>query len=126
MMLLDRAPEPWTVLDLDVGEIRLHGFDARYEGKTVEIELHWRVTAKPMEPLTRAIRVTDARGHLAAETSGLALDDLFPAHQWSAGQVVVDRVRLTTGDVFPDRAHLSWERPGQPGASVEISLGLTR
>jgi hypothetical protein len=126
MMLLDRVPEPWFVIDHDVGEMRLHGLDARYSGKTVEIEFHWQVMSKPLVPLARWLTVTNARGDLAAESSGLVLDDLFPAHQWTAGQVIVDRVRLTTGDIFPDRAQVGWQRPDGTGETIEVSLGLTR
>ena len=54
------------------------------------------------------------------------LDDLFPAQQWTAGQVVVERVRLDTGGVLPDRARIGWQRPDGSQESIEISLGLTR
>jgi hypothetical protein len=126
MMLIDRVPEPWLVRDLDVGEMRLHGLDARWDGKIVDIELHWQVLSKPLVMLTRTIDVTNARGSPAAQARGLVIDDLFPAHQWQPGQVVVDRVRLETGDVFPDRASVGWQRPDGTSQVVEIALGLTR
>jgi hypothetical protein len=127
MMLLDRPPEPGHVLNLDVGGMRLVGLDARYADKTVEIELHWQAASKPVQPLSRTLTVADSRGAVAAEASGTALDDLFPTTQWPAGQIVVDRVRLPTGDVFPDRARVGWAPAGDgPGESVEISLDLTR
>jgi uncharacterized membrane protein len=126
MMLLDRAPDPPMVQDLDVGSMRLHGLDARRDGNVVEIELHWEVTSKTMSPLRRTMVVTDARGDVAAESDGSILDDLFPAHQWTAGQIVVERVRLDTGAVVPDRALIGWQRPDGTGDTIEVSLGLTR
>lgn len=126
MLLLDRVPEPPIVLDLDLGGIRLHGLDARWDGTTVEIELHWQAVEKSLVPLTRTLTVTNARGEVAAETSGTDLDGLFPREQWPAGQVMVERVRLATGDVFPDRAVIGWLRGDGSGETVEVSLGLTR
>ena len=126
MMLLDRVPDPWTVLDLDVGEMRLHGLDARWNGTTVEVQLHWQVVSKPVTPLSRKLTVTNARADVAAESTGLALDDLFRAQEWPAGLVIVDRVRLQTGDIFPDRAQIGWLRPDGTGETIEVSLSLTR
>jgi hypothetical protein len=63
---------------------------------------------------------------VAAESRGSILDDLFPAQQWTAGQIVVERLRLVTGDVFPDRAQIGWQRPDGSQDTIEVSLGLTR
>jgi hypothetical protein len=63
---------------------------------------------------------------VAAEAHGSILDDLFPAQQWTVGQIVVERVRLETGDVLPDRARIGWQRPDGSQVTIEISLGLTR
>ena len=125
-MLLDRVPEPPMVRDLDVGSLRLHGLDSRLVGNVAEIELHWQVVSKPTTPLRRTMVVTDARGNVAAAAPGSILDDLFPAQQWTAGQIVVERVRLETGGVFPDRARIGWQRPDGSQDSIEISLELTR
>ena len=126
MMLTDRVPEPPIGRVLDVGEMRLLGLDSRWDGRVAEIELRWQVIWKPLVALTRRIEATDARGAPAGSARGLAIDDLYPAHQWQAGQLVVDRVRFETGGIFPDRAQVGWERPDGTFQSVEISLGLTR
>jgi uncharacterized membrane protein len=126
MMLLDRAPRPATVLDRDVGVMRLHGLDARWDGTMLEVELHWQVMSQPAVPLTRRLTVSNARGDVAADAVGLVLDALFPTHQWPVGQVVIDRVRLPTGDVVPDQVRIGWERADGAGDFVDLSLDLTR
>jgi hypothetical protein len=126
MMLTDRVPEPWFTHDFDVGEMRLHGFDSRWNGKVVEIELHWQVTAKPSSVLTRTLKVSDSRGSVAGVLKGTVLDDLYPAPLWQPGQVIVDRVRFDTNDIFPDRMLVGWQRPDGTGETLELSLGLTR
>jgi hypothetical protein len=126
LMLLDRVPEPGAILDRDIGPMRLRGLDSRLVGSVAEIELHWQVVSKPTTPLRRTMVATDARGEVVAPAPGSILDDLFPAQQWTAGQVVVERVRLDTGDVFPDRARIGWQRPDGSQVTIQISLGLTR
>jgi uncharacterized membrane protein len=117
MMLLDRAPEPATVVDRDVGGMRLHGYTARQVGDTLEVELHWQALAKPTAQLARTASTPDDPSGDALGAEPLALLDYLPTDQWPQGQIVIDRVRLSLPGSGPAVLRVGW---GPPGADPEI------
>ena len=97
MLLLERAPEPDTVVDRDVGGMRLHGYTARQSGGVLELELYWQALAKPAAGLVPRITLSmlDERDSPdAVDVTGSPLDDFLPMEAWTPGQVVVDRRRF--------------------------------
>jgi uncharacterized membrane protein len=123
MLLLDRPPAPGTPTDLSVGPIRLLGYDVHSSSDIMELELHWQAPEK-VGRLSRTVRVLDGAGGQIAQARGSVLDDLFPTDLWSAGQVLIDRVRLPVGAGAPARVLVGWS-DGR-GTDSEIELPLSR
>lgn len=121
MLLLDRPPEPMLVLDQDVGGVRLHGLTIRRQDGTLDLELHWSAQVKLPRGMTRSVQVQDAAGAILADGDPLALLDFLPTDQWTAGQVVLDRVRLHVGGSTPRVARVGWA-DGSAGETIEVSL----
>jgi uncharacterized membrane protein len=122
MLLLDRAPEPAVVLDLDLAGSRLHGVTARRHADELEIELHWRAQTKPASALSRSLVVLDASGSPLGESRGTPLDGLFPTDQWPAGQVVVDRVRFDGVQSAPVSVRIGWSDRHGVGESIDVPI----
>jgi hypothetical protein len=108
LLLLDRTPEPGTVVDREVGGVLLHGLDARGAGMGHEIEAHWQTPTRVGVPRQRIVRLLDASGTILDERVGFALDDLFPIQEWPVGQVVVDRVRFADVRGVPTQVEIGW------------------
>ena len=125
MLLLDRPPEPATVVDRDVGGVRLHGYDLRQSGTTVEVELHWQVIDRLDPSLTRTITTIRTPDNPFGALSGnlaLALTELLPTEQWPPGLVVIDRVQLPGSEIGASTLHVGWGRPGIAVESVDITI----
>jgi hypothetical protein len=123
MLLLERAPEPTTILDQDVGGMRLHGYDARRAGGTLELELYWQAATTSDLGLTRVLGTPDDASGSSIGGQPLALTDFLPTDQWSAGQVVIDRVRLSVPGNGPVVLRVGWARPSGLVDAVDITVG---
>ena len=120
MLLLDRPPEPGTVVDREIAGVRLRGYDLRRTPDAVELELHWQAPAK-IGRLTRGVQAFGSSGAMLAEVRGSVLDGLFPTDLWPAGQVVIERVRLPAGAA--DRVRVGWTGERGVGDQLELPLG---
>ncbi|MCC7372494.1 MAG: DUF2079 domain-containing protein [Chloroflexi bacterium] len=127
MLLLDRPPEPSQVLDRDVGGVRLHGYDRRVAGDTLELTLHWQGTAK-VGRLTRTAQVilNGPGGPQTLTERGSVLDDLWPTDLWQPGQIVLERLRFPSGDAESARLVVGWDDGQGRSAPSEIPLGRLR
>jgi uncharacterized membrane protein len=124
MLLLDRAPEPTTVVDRDVGGLQLHGLDVRRSDGDYDIEAYWQAPDRVGRPLTRVMRLLDASDVTLAELSGLALDDVFPTQEWPAGQVIVERSRLAPERGTPTQIEIGWVATSGVVSTVRLPLVL--
>jgi uncharacterized membrane protein len=122
LLLLERPPEPTTVVDRDVGPLRLHGLDDRRDGDTYAIEAYWQAPDRIGRPLTRVVRLLDANGVVAAEQTGSPLDDLFPTQDWPAGQAVVERTRLAPEGGVPTQVEIGWIGTNGPETTTRLPL----
>jgi uncharacterized membrane protein len=122
MLLLERAPEPSTVLDLDIAGMRLHGLTAERHDGVLAIELYWQASAKPGRSLTRTIRILDAQHNVLIEGRGLPLDDFLPTQDWPAGQVVVERVRAHDAAGSSLYATIGWTDQGGDGETIDVPI----
>jgi uncharacterized membrane protein len=122
MLLLERPPEPSAVVDRDLGSIRLHGYEVRQTGSTLDIELFWQATARPDMPQTRVIGTQDDPSGSAIGAQPLALLDFLPADQWPAGQVVIERARLSVPGSGPVVLRVGWARPSGSTETVDITV----
>lgn len=122
MMLLDRAPEPATVTDQDVGGLRLHGYAARQVGDTLEVELHWQAMTKPSVQLVRTVGTPADSSGASLGAEPLALLDYLPTDQWPQGQLVIDRVRLTAPGSGPVVVRVGWGLPGAAPETVDVMI----
>jgi hypothetical protein len=125
-MLTDRPPAPTRPDGRSVAGVHLLGHDLRQAGQTLDLTLHWRASERPSHPLERVVRIVDPSGAVLAERRGTALDPLFPANEWPAGQVVLDRVRL---DLSPDRSarlEVGWIDQNRTAESLELPLDGAR
>ncbi len=122
LLLLERPPEPTTIVDQDVGPLRLHGLNVRRANGTYEIEAYWQAPDRIGRPLTRIVRLVSAGDAVLAEQTGLALDDIFPTQEWPAGQIVVERSRLTLERGVPTQIEIGWI--GTSGVATTTRLPL--
>jgi uncharacterized membrane protein len=122
MMLLDRAPEPRTVVDQDVGGLRLHGYTARQSGDVLELELHWQAAARPTAQLARSVGTPADPSGASLGAEPLALLDYLPTDQWPQGQIVIDRTRLTLLASEPSVVRLGWGPPGAPPETIDLTI----
>jgi uncharacterized membrane protein len=123
MLLLERAPEPSTILDRDVAGVRLHGYEARRSGDTLEVELYWQVVTRPELALTRVIGTADDPQGTSLGVQPLGLSDFLPTDQWPIGQVVIDRVRMLVPGSGPTVLRVGWVRPRGAVESIDITVG---
>jgi uncharacterized membrane protein len=121
MMLVDRVPEPETVVDRDVGAMRLHGYTARRSGDILDLELYWQVQSRPAAGLIHQIGTTDDPRGESLRSTALALTEFLPSEQWTVGQIIVDRVRLTLPGSSPSALRVGWAVPDGTPDTVEIS-----
>jgi len=122
VLLLDRPPEPQRVLDQDLGPLRLHGLDVQRKGDAYEIEASWQAPDRVGQRLTRIVRLLDSAGTPIAEQAGLPLDDIFPVQDWPAGQVVVERSRLTPEAGAPAEVEIGWLDPTGTARTTRVPL----
>jgi uncharacterized membrane protein len=125
LLLLDRAPEPRNVVDLEVGGLLLRGLDARQAGSTYEVEAHWQAPSRIGSPRQRVVRLLDDSGTVLGEQVGFALDDLFPLQEWPAGQVVVERSRLAGLLGVPTQVEIGWRDEPVAEQTIRLPLRLT-
>ena len=123
LLLLDRAPESRTVVDWEVGGVLLHGLDVRGAGSTYEVEAFWQTPARVGTPRQRVVRLLDGSGAALDEQVAFTLDDLFPIQEWPAGQVVIERSRLTAARGVPTQVEVGWR--DERGVEQTIRLPLS-
>jgi len=121
MLLLDNPPAPRTRTDLNVGGIRLLGYDMRTSGDMMELELHWQAPEK-VGRLTRTVQALDAQGAILMDARGSVLDDLFPTDFWPAGQVVIERLRWPIGVAAPTTLRVGWGDGRGADAVIDVPL----
>jgi uncharacterized membrane protein len=121
-LLIDRPPPPERAVDRDLAGIRLLGYDARQDGLTVDLTLHWQAPARPSGPLTRQAKLLDGTGVVLGGVSGLALDPIFPTDEWPPGQVVLDRVRLALPGTGPLLLEVGWSDGGTNDERWQLPL----
>lgn len=124
LLLLDRAPEPRNRVEWEVAGVQLLGLDARKTGTLYTLEAHWQTPTRISAPLQRVVRLLDAQGSVLAEQIGLPTDDLFPIQDWPAGQIAVERTRLTVEQGAPTQVEIGWLDDRGTAQSLRLPLTL--
>jgi hypothetical protein len=86
-------------VDYEFGEgLRLEGYDVAVAGEEVEVRLHWQGLGE-MEDLAVSVQLLDGVGQLVGQVDGEPQGGLYPTSYWRQGERVVERRRLSLGDM---------------------------
>jgi hypothetical protein len=103
-------------LDVRLGDaIRLLGYDvdkrtatpgsqkraAESMARTIEVTLYWQTEAPLEENYTVFVQLLDSNGHLVTQHDGQPLFGYLPTRDWSPGDIIPDRHRLSLPDGLP-------------------------
>jgi hypothetical protein len=102
--------------------MRLHGYETRRSGGTLELELYWQAVTRSDLGLTRLLGTPDDPSGSAIGAQPLALTDFLPTDQWPDGQVVIERAQLAMPGSGPIVLRVGWARPSGVADTIDITV----
>ncbi len=103
-------------LQVNLGDqVTLLGYDvspgAVQPGQSLDLTLYWQARREMGEDYTVFTHLVAADGHIVAQQDNQPAEGRYPTSIWDAGEIVVDRYRLT---IIPDA----------PGGEYHLEVGL--
>ncbi len=110
-------PEPVFDLPSDVeletavfgDSIQLPGYKFNQTDTEIDITLFWRAQSEIETAYTRFVHLipADTNQPPVAQNDSLPQFGTYPTSQWQAGEIVADRIRLSTADLLPGNYQLA-------------------
>ncbi len=97
-LIVPPHPTSEVVLDDTLAFVGCAAPDTLQAGATVDVLTYWRVLARPARPASLKMHLVNDRGETVAVGDGLGI----PIDQWYAGDIIVQRHRLSTPEETPE------------------------
>ncbi|MBN1657661.1 MAG: glycosyltransferase family 39 protein [Anaerolineae bacterium] len=122
------APEPAYSVGVDLGVVRLLGFDTpsleKQPGSRLDIDLYWQAGEEPAQAAPAVLRLVDGEGNVVEEWASAPAGGRAPFTQWAPGQTVRDpRVIPLSSALEPGIYHLEIGRRTAAGEWLPIHRG---